>query len=158
MQLTVGGQTAPLSLGTIAYVPPTLTGIDGIGADLSPTQGGLPVILTGQQFGPSLTVTGATYGALGGPLAFSAAGCRVSKPHVEITCATAPGSGRGLYWNVTVAGQTSPIYMGRNTSYALPVTGTFTGPGSSNAQTYGSEFVVSACVVRETGVSSSSER
>jgi len=58
-----------------------------------------------------------------------------------MTCLTAPGSGKDLLWNVTVAGQTSPILTTRPTSYAAPVTGTFTGPGSNLAKTYGYEMV-----------------
>lgn len=106
------------------------------------------VILSGDQLGPLTTMfwgsvpvpaTGATYGAPGGYRAFSAVSCTVTAAHTTLSCMTAPGSGRGLLWNVTIAGQTSATLTSRPTSYAAPVTGTFTGPGANLAQTYGYE-------------------
>ena len=106
------------------------------------------VILAGDQLGPLTTMvwgsvpvpaTGATYGAPGGYRAFSAVSCSVTAAHTTLSCMTAPGSGRGLLWNVTIAGQTSATLTSRPTSYAAPVTGTFTGPGANLAHTYGYE-------------------
>lgn len=159
VQVTVGGQTAPIPAATISYRPPILTGgITGRGADLATTSGGEQVIISGLQLGPVTTwvngnipvpYAGATYAAPGGYRSFSAVSCQVTKQDTTMTCLTAPGSGKDLLWNVTVAGQTSPILTTRPTSYAAPVTGTFTGPGSNLAKTYGYEMVyiggASAC-------------
>lgn len=149
VSVSVGGQTAPLSTGTIAYRPPVLTGdINGRGADLATSSGGELVVLSGDQLGPLTTTlwgsvsvpsAGATYGAPGGYRAFSAVSCAVTAAHTVLSCMTAPGSGKGLLWNVTIAGQTSPTLTSRPTSYAPPVTGTFSGPGSNLAHTFGYE-------------------
>jgi hypothetical protein len=52
-----------------------------------------------------------------------------------MTCITAPGTGAGLVWRVTIASQTSPAWNG--TAYAAPSISYFEGPGSSNADTAG---------------------
>lgn len=158
VSVSVGGQTAQLSTGTIAYRPPVLTGdISGRGADLATSSGGELVVLSGDQLGPltstlwgsvSVPAADATYGAPGGYRAFSAVSCAVTTAHTVLSCMTAPGTGKGLLWNVTIAGQTSPTLTSRPTSYAPPVTGTLTGPGSNVAHTYGYEGESCACASR----------
>ena len=154
VRLTIAGQTSPVFPGAISYVPPTVTAVTGVGADLCPTEGGAVVTLIGSQFGP-LTPLGVTGNPLTGdalqPLAwygpngthrYSGVHCYVRVADTEITCLTAPGTGLGHLWSVSVGGQASPVMTTRPTSYHPPIISLEDGPGSASAETFGKQAVI----------------
>ena len=108
-------------------------------------------MITGDQFGPAsmsatgvgaLPQVGASYGDPADTvLRYTAAACSVTTAHTTMTCLTAPGTGAGLVWGVTVANQSSARLMSATTSYAPPTVALFSGPGASLANTYGYETV-----------------
>ena len=151
VSVTVAGQAAPAFLSTaIAYRPPSMTSLSGR-TSLAGTPGGDLIVITGDQFGPVSTLVpgvgyvpllGAAYGKTTDvPLRYAAVACAVTTADTTITCQTAPGTGAGLVWQVTVAGQSSAILSGYSTSYAPPVIASFSGPGAFLANTYVYETV-----------------
>ena len=110
---------------TLAFTTPTLTLVSGQGASGGSTLGGQLVTLTGTSFGPSCGVPGASVdGASAGvncpyvtatyskgsisvstglPIVYSAFPCAVLQ-QTYIVCATAPGTGAGHVWNLTIGG------------------------------------------------------
>lgn len=153
-RVTVAGLTSPVFAAGLAYEAPTVTTVGGAGADLCPTEGGVTVSLVGSQFGP-LTPLDASGRPLPGnalqPLAwygpngthrYAALSCLVRVADTQIDCLTAPGTGTGHLWTVSVGGQASPVMASRPTSYHPPIVSIEDGPGAVNAQTYGGEAVV----------------
>jgi hypothetical protein len=63
------------------------------------------VVLTGRYFTTSAFLGAVTYGP--GGAEYRAANCSVSIAHTQIRCFTVPGTGRALFWVVTVGNQTS---------------------------------------------------
>ena len=136
MVITVGNQTTTSTTPNIlSYLPPVVTSLDGEGTFLADTQGGQKVNLKGLNMGPlsmgdttpnaALSVPiSATYGVTG--TEYVSVGCIVSSVDATmLTCLTAPGTGKGHIWKLTVGGQAAPVYLG-NTSYAPPVITAFT--------------------------------
>lgn len=151
--LRVGGQAARVPLGTtVSYRPPTMSALSGSGFSGAQTQGGQPVLISGDQFGPVSVLGGAfsplpnvtaAYGLPSdGKLRYTAASCAVTTAQTVITCLTAPGVGFGYVWQVTVAGQAAPRLSGFLQGYAAPVTASYSGPGSVDANTTGGQLVV----------------
>ena len=153
-RVTVAGLTSPVFAAGLAYEAPTVTTVGGAGADLCPTEGGVTVSLVGSQFGP-LTPLDSSGRPLPGnalqPLAwygpngthrYAALSCLVRVADTQIDCLTAPGTGTGHLWTLSVGGQASPVMASRPTSYHPPIVSIEDGPGAANAQTYGGEAVV----------------
>jgi len=159
--ITVGGQIADSpSTSTVSYSSPSVTGISGPGSLGGPTQGNQLIYLAGTNFGPA-TLTEpsgallagaiapiARYGHISGAnmtmssLNFLALTCRVTVSHTQITCSTTEGTGRDLYWAVSIATRVSPIFLGKTSSYSPPVVSRYAGAGSRLARTVGGELVV----------------
>ena len=148
LRLSVRGQAAADAPTPLAYLAPVVTSLSGQGLTSMPTPGGTTVILGGRYFGPAgLTLPdlvtpvnpGASFGRL--PLAnnFSAQSCFVSVKNTQITCVTAPGTGAGLAWSVSVGGQSSAVFNGTLTSYAPPTVAGYSG--ATLANTAGGEQV-----------------
>lgn len=142
----------------VSYRPPTMTALSGNGFTNAQTEGGQTVLISGDQFGP-VSVLGGAYSPLpnvtaayglstDSPLRYSAGSCAVTTAQTVITCLTAPGVGFGYLWQVNVAGQVAPLLLGFPQSYAPPVTAIYSGPGSLNANTAGSELVVISGALR----------
>jgi len=164
--VTVAAQSmvAP-STAQLNYLSPVITSLKGDGTYNALTSGGQIVYVNGDQFGPATGVDSmntlypgeefvyATYGryrasyplkytavtpvALGAPLS----GCLVTTDHIQMTCYTTEGTGKDLFWAVSVGGQRSPVFLGQKTNYAPPVIAFYTGPGSHLALTQGNEIV-----------------
>ena len=111
---------------TTNYAPPAITSVSGPGAANASTQGGETVVLRGTNFGtaqeaaavPS-SIDFVQYGRDGDGV-FRAVDCAVTVDHTEITCKTAPGTGKDLTWRVSVAGQLSAAST-QATAYGDPV-------------------------------------
>jgi hypothetical protein len=87
VSVTVGGQTAPWSTGTIAYRPPVMTGsIVGRGADLATTSGGELVIIAGEQVRFAVGSEAGTGGTNGTNFCMRAA-CAALPPYLSALCA-----------------------------------------------------------------------
>jgi len=100
------------------YSPPEITAISGDGSVDAFTNGGQDVVLTGTNFATQQYLTSVNYGPTG--TEFAAVGCIVTVQDTEITCLTVAGTGRKLFWTVTVRGQASflsPV----TSSYAAPM-------------------------------------
>ncbi len=80
---------------------------------------------------------------------FAAASCSVvsfSNASSSVQCLTAAGVGKGLSWQVSVAGQMSGVVG--NTSYQRPIVSFFAGLAASAGQTSGGQVsFILACVV-----------
>jgi hypothetical protein len=113
--VTIDGQIS--TVPSTDYAPPVITSITGAGSVNASTDGGDLVILTGSYFSINKFLEKVTYGPKG--TEFTARNCTVTRAHSEITCTTAPGTGRVLYWTVTIRGQTSSL-SSTFTSYAAP--------------------------------------
>lgn len=160
IRVTVGDAPSPISLDSIRYREPVITGIRGAGADNATTTGGEELIILGEQFGPLTTITAAgtpygplqpifKYGRAGrNPLPYVADICRVVVPHKRIDCRTAQGSGRDLVSQLTIANQPSAVFNKRNMSFGPPVVAAFSGPGARDARTQGSEPIYISGVSR----------
>ena len=157
-QASVGGQNSSISTSTASYQVPVISGISGVGASDATTVGGQQIVLQGDQFGPvtqlasdgtpiGLFIPSAVYGPYPSgypvvPFAYTAVQCRVSVANSQILCLTAPGTGLGLVWMVTVGGQSSSIFTNQTTSYAAPTVAMYSGAGSADALTSGGQTVV----------------
>jgi sugar lactone lactonase YvrE len=113
--VTIDGQIS--TVPSTDYAPPVITSVSGPGSVNASTDGGDIVILTGSYFSINKFLEKVTYGPKG--TEFTARNCTVSRAHSEITCTTAPGTGRVLYWTVTIRGQSSSL-SSTFTSYAAP--------------------------------------
>eukprot|EP00937_MAST-01D_sp_MAST-1D-sp2_P001546 g1546.t1 len=101
---------------TTDYLPPTITNITAVDSD---TLGGTKVLITGTNFGDEkLAKDDVTYGLTGEEYV---ATCTVAEPHTALSCVTAPGWGRGLFWKVKIGGQQTLPDERHTTSYAKPV-------------------------------------
>ena len=94
-----------------------VTSFSGAGAVNASTDGGDPVVLTGSNFASTPFLGAVTYGP--GGVGFTARNCTITVAGTQISCTTAPGTGRALQWVVTVSNQSSAP-SAATTSYALP--------------------------------------
>jgi hypothetical protein len=113
--VTIDGQIS--TVPSTDYAPPVIYSVSGPGSVNASTDGGDLVILTGSYFSINKFLEKVTYGPKG--TEFTARNCTVTRAHSEITCTTAPGTGRVLYWTVTIRGQSSSL-SSTFTSYAAP--------------------------------------
>ena len=144
VSLTVLNQAAPNVPSTLAYLPPTLTGLSGQSISAMSTLGGAQVLLAGNYFGPlGLTlgngIPAALYGHPGA-LNLAATQCTVTVAHTQISCLSAPGSGAALVWKVVVGAQASNATSNLTTSYMPPSVSLYSGPGVT-AATIGGQVV-----------------
>jgi hypothetical protein len=113
--VTIDGQIS--TVPSTDYAPPIITSVSGPGSINASTDGGDIVILTGSYFSVNKWLEKVTYGPKG--TEFTARNCTVTRSHTEIACTTAPGTGRKLFWTVTIRGQASSL-SSTFTSYAAP--------------------------------------
>lgn len=134
--VTVGNQTSAVSPTTLSYAAPVLTGVSGVGATKADTAGGQEVILIGSNFGPATILDVSRTPAVPVPPPMSVTYSTVS-PYTEyvavncvpvltaadrqISCALAPGSGKNLYWSLSLVGQATVGPSPFTTNYAAPV-------------------------------------
>jgi VCBS repeat-containing protein len=169
LRITVAGQSSDVSLPSVslAYRAPRITAISGQGSSKAATEGGQSVLLTGDFFGPTTPATldgiplptalvpAVRYGRTGtnasaafaatfpaSSLRYAAVNCRVTSDHTQVTCTTAPGTGKDLRWELTIADQSTGIFLGGTSNYAAPVVAQYTGAGASSALTSGGEEVL----------------
>ena len=135
--------TSSAGVTRTSYHPPTLTSVSGAGAHFADTSGGQRVVIAGDQFGAAGVAGGGveavTYGVNG--TEFAAVDCAVSVHHTGVTCLTAPGTGRGHSWRITVGGQVSELLFA-DTGYGSPIVSHFSGTGAGDGDTRGGEEVV----------------
>lgn len=132
-ELSIAGQPADgmTDLPPQSYAQPMVYAFYGDGAVDADSRGGQVVVVRGGNFGASWAnvTASALYtwtpaAAVGGaaaparsPVNYTAALCNVTVPHVELTCLTAPGVGKGLMWTVAVDGLVSSV---ATTAYGRP--------------------------------------
>ena len=116
MQVKVGGQLSnQLKTTDTGYGPPVLVLYEGEGAKDAITQGNQPVKIEGRNLGPAelpsgeplVAITSVTYGKIGTEYDVPVSECKITKDHVEMTCQTQPGAGKGMKWLLTIDGQKS---------------------------------------------------
>lgn len=100
------------------YGPPRVSYFSGPGAVDAKTDGGQIVDITGDFFSIQAYLQRVTYGPTG--TEFDARTCYLRENHTVLRCLTAPGTGRKLYWSITVLAQTSGL-SSNTTSYEPPV-------------------------------------
>lgn len=141
--VTVASVASLSSTARLSYLPPVLTDAVGTGAVGADTAGGDPVTLAGSQLGPVGTTPVVTYGPVASSGKYTAVACTVSVASVQIQCTTAPGTGAGYAWVVTIGGQSSfaAAYNGTRMSYHAPIIALVSGVGAIWADTAGSQPV-----------------
>ena len=116
LQVKVGDQLSnQLSTTDTGYGPPVLVLYEGEGAKDAITQGNQPVKIEGRNLGPAklpsgeplVAITSVTYGKKGTEYDVPVSECQITKDHVEMTCQTRPGAGKGMKWLLTIDGQKS---------------------------------------------------
>ena len=145
------GQTSNTLGGTgLGYAAPIISGISGVFSSM-PTGGGDTFMLSGNMFGPASGypnwvryglpgVNGVTRYTAGTPDAVTLIPyCTVTVAHTQISCVTAPGTGRGFSVQAAVGGQASNVFAA-NIGYGAPVMTAFTP--STGMATPGGENVV----------------
>jgi hypothetical protein len=112
-------------VATTAYTPPSVLGVacttcSGAPSNLYLSPAGRDVIvITGLNFGARADFLDyVVYGPSG--TGFAAADCNITTPHTAITCFSAPGSGGGHTWSVSVRGQLSAAAPLVVSSYTSP--------------------------------------
>lgn len=160
VRVAVGGQLSMLALPaqTLAYTPPLINGVSGLGAVNADTVGGQTIILSGRNFGPAtqlnsfgrpMSVVMAPTAFYGRPelapnLPYAAANCFVSVADTQAICTTIEGVGAGLVWRVVLGEQSSPVFTNQTTSYHPPIVASYSGGYMTDVgrlQTYGGEIV-----------------
>ena len=144
--VAVGGQGSAASPTGLSYAHPAISGVGGKGAVGASTKGGEVVVVAGSNLGPSFTAGRdvVTYGPTG--TEFVATDCTTAEKHTQLSCVTAPGTGAGHKWQVTIASQASPVHLPTmldgttGTRYAPPIISFFSGEGASSG-TEGGEVV-----------------
>jgi hypothetical protein len=141
--LSIAGQPAEgmAGLPPQSYAQPMVYAFYGDGAADADSRGGQVVVVRGGNFGATWAnvtasalytwtpAAGASAAGVGAgsaartPVNYTAALCNVTVPHVELTCLTAPGVGKGLMWTVAVDGLVSSV---ATTSYGRPFVGNVT--------------------------------
>ena len=111
--VTVDSQASVMPL--TAYQAPVIDSFSG--ATNASTDGGELIVLNGRFFSTQAFLGAVTYGP--GGAEYKAANCSVSVAHSQIRCFTVPGTGRSLFWVVTVGNQTS-ARSAVATQYAAP--------------------------------------
>ncbi|RYY34490.1 hypothetical protein EON62_03260, partial [archaeon] len=118
--------------------------VTGSGTNRATTEGGQVVHVWGHHFGPANTASSlpqsiywVRYGTRG-VLQFAGQTCYVDIATAgalqRMSCLSAPGTGFGHWWQVSVGGQASNV-LPKNTSYAAPTVTYFDGPGYVDADT-----------------------
>ena len=141
-----------------SYLTPSISDVGGDGAVKASTKGSQLVRLSGAQMGSRALqpVTRVRYGPYdptntsplpaagrteGLGLEFVAVDCEVGTDQQQIRCLTAPGAGKGHWWQVRVGNQWSPVFDAQS-SYAPPSIIGFEGEGARDASTRGNQVVV----------------
>jgi hypothetical protein len=145
-QLIVGAQRSPVFVDTpVKYEAPRILEVT---APILNTEGGQLFSVSGTGFGPEGTpgiqVVYSQDEAFENLYykAFTALSCRVSKPHTEVQCMSAAGSGKTLRVRITVGDQSSAASPSNQTlQYAVPVISGISGLGSAQAATQGGQQV-----------------
>ena len=137
-KVSVGEQSSSWKTSQISFASPSITMISGAGAQNAFTVGGQIVVLTGNNFGPKNGIIPQVfYGK--SSTEYTATECNVLS-HTKIQCLTAPGTGAGHSWKVSIAGQMSPI-LNADTNYRPPSISRFTNNGAEDANTEGGQLV-----------------
>ena len=150
---------------TTSYTAPVITSVFGEGVDEGPTAGNSRVSISGSNLGPVTIMS--KLDAAGNPLptfapigvvdwlryaspfsvlasrVYQAVGCVVRVPNSVIDCRTAPGSGYGHQFTVSIGNQQSRLHIPAvNTSYSTPFITETLGNASTGAQTAGGETLI----------------
>jgi hypothetical protein len=98
----------------------------------------------GEPISDSLQLLSGTYGGIE-HTRYTASECKVTKPHTEITCQTAPGTGKDHKWVANVGEQLSEAFLythlGRTMRYRRPIIYKVFGPAISGGSTRGNEIL-----------------
>lgn len=129
-KVLIGNQWSALA-GDTSYAPPVISYFSGPGAINALTAGGQDVFVKGENFGfEDSKLDYATYRIVGfdREVRFTAANCFIVEAHTMLKCQTAPGAGKILEWQISVASQPSvdPV-----TGYGRPVVETVGSPDSN---------------------------
>lgn len=99
----------------MSYGAPVIYTLTGVGA-ASRTEGGVPVLITGQNLGANASLVSAFYtssfvktdSALGvRSVQYNTTSCSITIPDTQLSCMTAPGAGAALTWGLSVDGLAS---------------------------------------------------
>ena len=129
-RIQIGNQWSPLA-GNTSYAPPVISYFSGDGSSSAQTVGGEDVFVRGDNFGfEDSKVDFVVYRIVGfeRDVRFEAANCFIFTAHTMLKCRTAPGAGKVLEWQVSIAGQTSvdPV-----TGYGRPLIEAVGAPGGA---------------------------
>ena len=149
--VVVGNQAVNVSdNGTFAvFAVPSVTSVVKTNADtlgtLLKTAGGEQVTITGTSFGATTAVVAASYGPVIPSVSyrFVALNCSLQAQDTAITCTTAPGSGAGHTWAVSINGVAAACGGQCTTSYPNPVVGVVSlrAGGGTQMDTNGGQLV-----------------
>uniref|UniRef100_A0A7S1GCG6 IPT/TIG domain-containing protein n=1 Tax=Bicosoecida sp. CB-2014 TaxID=1486930 RepID=A0A7S1GCG6_9STRA len=124
--VSIANQTSASTV--TSYAPPEITSVALVdGGRVLDTSGGQFVELVGSNLGPAgaaALLDAVTYQAQSSRAAYTASECEVVEAHVRVRCRTAPGTGAGLVFRLSVGAQPSNEFGGNDTtslSYAPPV-------------------------------------
>ena len=135
--IAYGRQPAsPFTDSDLTYASPILLKVEG--ADRSPTKGGKPFSMKGEQFGPAdsgmllqLVYGGKNHTVVPRPFPFMASSCLLdsTNPHTSMNCKTATGTGKGHSWKLLLgANSAESAILDANTRYESPVIESFFRP------------------------------
>jgi len=158
ISLNVCGQQAPpcavsgiCQYQTLGFAAPVVTGVGGPGARGASTEGGQVVTLSGREFGPLWSATGAPPGSIspidsvqvgttasGGRWLWNMSSCAVtSTVPPQITCLSGPGYGAGYALRLSMGGTAVVVTPSPLLGYGNPVVASFSGGGAADADTSG---------------------
>ena len=153
-QVTRGDQTSPVStqpgVFKTSYAAPSLLSVSGQSINSAETQGGLRITILGSNLGDS--VKNALLGTENVRIRYGAPNTdrtgwyfctdiAMVAASNAVSCIMASGVGGALSLSLSVDGQMSNV-LENAVSYGPPVIISFSGPGSSAANTSGSELVI----------------
>ena len=134
-----------------SYKQPLLSSVTGQSLSSADTQGGLRITVLGQWLGnvvmnsldPTKINIHISYGPMETPKEtwYKCNDVQIVSQTNAVSCVMDPGTGAGHAMLVVVDGQTSNVLLNA-ISYAPPILISFSGPGSSEASTSGSELVI----------------
>ena len=117
--VTVGDQSSSSFVSSLAYSPPVIQNVYGIGSANALTSGGQVVYVAGLNLGAYDGVSRLLYGN-STDLPFETAPCDTVLPHTLLRCITSPGSGYQDRWVVEVESHRSQPFIQQTGIYGYP--------------------------------------
>ena len=117
--VTVGDQSSAPFVSSLAYSPPVIQNVYGIGSANALTSGGQVVYVSGLNLGAYDGVSRLLYGN-STDLPFVTSPCDMILPHTLLRCITSPGSGYQDRWVVEVESHRSQPFIQQTGIYGYP--------------------------------------